>query len=98
MSRHAAIYTGSEISADPDTNAANLQAAIDALNAESAADGWTGVKVVEFSNDGRFACIGIEPGPSALTLDYLRRLKEAGKDTPTEPPRPVLVAEQGRLL
>lgn len=98
MTRAAAIYSSCEICDDADANAAVLQALVDVLQAESLADGWSGVKVVEFSNDGRFACVGIEPGPSPLTLDYLRRLKEAGKDTETKPAAPVLVAAEGRLL
>lgn len=98
MTRAAALYSSCEICDDADANAAQLQALVDLLQAESVADGWPGVKVVEFSNDGRFACVGIEPGPSPLTLDYLRRLKEAGKETETKPAPPVLVAEDGRLL
>lgn len=97
MTRHAAIYSSCEISGDADENAMHLQGLVDALNAAGAADGWTGSKVVEFSTDGRFACVGVEPGPSLLTLDYLRRLKEAGKETQAQP-APTLVAEEGRLL
>lgn len=98
MTRAAALYSSCEICADADANAAQLQALVDVLQSESVADGWSGVKVVEFSNDGRFACVGIEPGPSPLTLDYLRRLKEAGKETEAKPAAPVLVAQEGRLL
>lgn len=98
MTRHAAIYTGCWIARDPAENTASHQAMVDALNAEAAADGWRGAKVIHFTSDGRLTTVGIEPGPSPLTLDYLRRLKEAGQETPAEPLRPVQVAEQGGLL
>jgi len=98
MSRHLAIYSSCEISRDPAQNTANHQALVDEINALIAADGWEGAKVVAFSSDGRFTSVGVEPGPAPLTLDYLRRMKEAAKDETIEPARPVLVAEQGRLL
>jgi len=98
MNRYLVIYSGCEISRDPAQNTANHQAMVDELNALITADGWEGAKVVAFSSNGRFTSVGIEPGPAPLTLEYLRRMKEAAKEERSEPARPVLVAEQGRLL
>jgi hypothetical protein len=98
VTRFLAIYDSCEISRDPDQNTANHQALVDSLNAMTAADGWDGVKVVSIVAHCGRTNVGIEPGRSPLTLEYLRRMKEAGKDTPTETVQPVLVAEQGRLL
>lgn len=98
MTRHLAIYSSCEISRDPARNTANHQAMLDELNELMAADGWEGAKIVDFRTVAGFSAVGIEPGLSPLTLEYLRRMKDAGKETQAEPPRPVLVAEQGRLL
>lgn len=98
MNRYLAIHYSCEVSRDAAQNTANHQAMVDRLNAVGAEDGWSGAKVIFFSTDEHQTLVGIEPGPSPLTLDYLRRMKEAGKDTPTEPPRPVPVAIEGRLL
>ena len=98
MNRYIAIYSSCEVARDQAQNTINHQALVDEINALIAADGWEGAKIVAFSSDGRFTGVGVEPGPAPLTLEYLRRMKEAAKEEAIQPVRPVLVAEQGRLL
>jgi hypothetical protein len=97
MSRYRGIAWGCAIATDPDENRINHQRMIDEINEAVAADGWEGVKVVSFFNHCGRATVQVEPGVAPLTLDYLRRIKEAGNSNqPVSPPaRP---GEQGRLI
>ncbi len=101
MSRIARIATGCAIvDGDPERTAANLQGMLDDINALIGEDGWGGVKVTGFRFDRArgSADIEVEPGPSPLTLDYLRRLMDGRRATPSETMPAKTPGEQGRLL
>lgn len=72
MSQYTALAYNCDRSMKPDQNAANLQGMIDRINQEVTADGWRGVRVVLFYPFQNSICLQVEPGVSALTLDYLR--------------------------
>lgn len=97
MSRLTGIATTCDIDRDPEQNTRNHQAMIDRVNALIGEDGWPGVKVEAFYTAAGLSVLQVEPGASPLTLDYLRRLKEAGQPNPTETP-PAVAGEQGRLV
>ncbi|MGI2031962.1 hypothetical protein ACRQ1B_06170 [Rhizobium panacihumi] len=78
MSALTSISYGCDIARDPAQNRINHQAMVDELNRLSIDDGWEGVKVTRFETVGSSDYVTIEPGISPLTLDYLRRMKEAG--------------------
>lgn len=90
------IAYGCDIARDPEQNRINHQRMVDTLNAIIAGDGWSGVKVAAFHTVDGSSFVEIEPGISALTLDYLRGLKEAGREIKAEPP--AAIGEQGRLV
>lgn len=100
MTRYLAIGYGCDISRDPAENTRNHQRMVDELNAAIREDGWAGVKVTALSTSKGFTSIQIEPGVSELTLDYLRRLREAGRlpDAPPPEANPLPPEEQQRLL
>lgn len=89
------IVYGCDIARDPAENRRNHQAMVDTLNGLVADDGWPGVKVEAFYTQNSSAFIEIVPGVSALTLDYLRGLKERGE---LRPPVVMEPEGQGRLL
>ena len=72
MSKYTAIAYNCDRSMNLEQNAVNLQGMIDKINAEVAADGWRGVRVAYFYPYQDSICLQVEPGVSALTLDYLR--------------------------
>lgn len=100
MSRYLAIGYGCDISRDPAQNTLNHQRMVDELNAVIAEDGWPGVKVTALETRRGFTSIQIEPGVSKLTLDYLRKLREAGRlpDAPPPEPNPLPPEGQQKLL
>ena len=90
------IAYGCDIARDPEQNRANHQDLVDTLNTMIAEDGWPGVKVVAFHSVKGSSFVEIEPGVAALTLDYLRGLREAGKEIKVQPA--MAMGEQGRLV
>lgn len=74
-SRYSLIAWGCEISRDPTENTKNHEAMIARLNDAIAADGWAGVTVSRLETVAGATLITIEPGPDALTMDLLRRVR-----------------------
>lgn len=73
--RYERICYGCDTTSDATANQAAMQAMLDQLNAEIAADGWPGVSVAGLSSRRGTLFIEIEHGTEALTLELLRAVR-----------------------
>lgn len=76
MSRYALVSTSCAISRDPAENTASHGRMVAEIAAFIAADGWAGVTITHLATAAGATVITVEPGPEALTLDLLRRVKQ----------------------
>lgn len=99
MTALLSVSYGCDISRDPAENTRRHQDMVDTLNARISEDGWPGVKVTRLQSLQGSTFVTIEPGVSALTIDYLRALRKVEPaPMPVSEPEPDREGQQALAL